>query len=743
MFRFIKLNLLLVLSTSLISFQTNIAVAADPQQKTPKIGLVLAGGGALGFAHVGVLKVLERERIPVHFVTGTSMGAIVGAAYASGVNLGEMEKLLSETNWDSLFNESARRQDIQLRYKAGRGREIYGDVKFGLDNGKLALPGGLVQGQNVLPLLQRLYELTPSPVSFDALPIPFRAVTADIETGTPVIPDKGDLATIVRASMSVPAFFAPVDYEGKLLVDGGIANNLPVDEALKRGCDILIVVELYADYKKRDQLESPLAVTGQIISLLLAQNSAAQRALLRSNDILIEPDLAGFSSTDFAKGSEIMEKGKAAAEALVKKLKRLSINESTYRKFQDKRLPLLNKNSATITYVKLDNSSHLPDDMVLSNFRIKEGDTFDRTRIERGIKRLYNSGRFSSVSYSVEETDSGKGITLKTQHKKWMNEYFRFGASVEDDFSGDDSIRVGIAYRKTDINEWGSYWEVNGEIGRSPLIYSEFYQPLSVNSDYFVAPSIYYGRQNIILRDGERKIATYHRRTGNIGLGIGKELGVSSEARVSFVRGFGDVERDIGDGDLPEFSYDTADIYLTIERDSLNAPDFPNSGVNAGLTFVSSTEALGASDNYEQLKGRVLLPYTFDRNTVMFYGDFGASFTELPEERAFALGGFLDISGYAPSSLIASDYAIARTLYYRRFSEVDNPFFALAFFAGGSLEYSILNNDISGIDDTELFSGSVFLGADTPLMPLYLGFGMAEGNEASIYLSLGRISSRR
>jgi NTE family protein len=743
MLRIGKLILFILLGLFLQTLQFNPALAADSEGKTPKIGLVLAGGGALGYAHVGVLKVLERERIPVHFITGTSMGAIVGAAYASGVNIDEMEKILAETNWDNLFNESARRQDIPLRYKAGRGREIYGDVKFGLDNGKLAIPGGLVQGQNVLPLLQRLYDLTPSPVNFDSLPIPFRAVTADIETGKTVVPDQGDLATIVRASMSVPAFFAPVDYEGKLLVDGGIANNLPVDEALKRGCDVLIVVELYADYKKRDQLESPLAVTGQIISLLLAQNSASQRALLRSNDILIEPDLAGFSATDFAKVSELIEKGESAAEQLVQKLKRLTVNDSDYKRFQAKRTPLLNKNPASITYVKLDNSSHLRDEMVLSLFKIKEGDTFDRARIERGIKRLYNSGRFSSVSYSVEETDSGKGITLKTQHKKWMNEYFRFGASVEDDFSGDDSIRVGIAYRKTDINEWGSYWDVNGEIGQSPSIFSEFYQPLALNSDYFVAPTLSYGRQSIILRDGRKKIASYHRRTGNLGLGIGKELGVSSEARISFVRGFGDVERDIGDGSLPEFSYDTADIYATIERDSLDTPDFPKSGVNTGLTFVSSTEALGASDSYEQLRGRLLIPYTVDRNTFMFYGDFGTSFTELPDARAFALGGFLDISGYAPSSLIASDYGIARALYYRRFSELDNPFFSLAFFAGGSLEYSILNNDIEGINDTEIVSGSIFLGADTPIIPLYLGFGLAEGNEASIYLSLGRISTRR
>lgn len=739
-------SLLLGILSSLFIFFNFSKLLAEDLPKDPKIGLVLAGGGALGFAHVGVLKVLERERIPIHFVTGTSMGAIVGAAYAAGVPLDDMEKLLSETDWDGLFDESVPRKGIPLRYKAGRNREILGDVKIGFNDSQLALPSGVVQGQNVLPLLQRLYEETPNPANFDQLPIPFRAVTADIETGKAVVPDSGDLATIVRASMSVPAFFAPVEYEGKLLVDGGIVNNLPVDEALKRDCDVLIVVELYADYKKRADLEkSPLAVTGQIVSLLLAQNSAVQRALMREGDILIEPDLKGFSSTDFARGSDIMSKGEEAATNLVARLRKLSAPPAGYQKFQEARVEELGKSDikAKIAYVKLENDSNIPDTTILKELDIHQNNKFDRDSIERKIKKLYNTGRFSSVNYQLEDVGGDKGVTIKAHHKKWLNEYFRFGASIEDNLRGDDSIRLALAFRKTNLNNWGSYIDLEGEIGKSPRLFSEYYQPISPESDYFIAPNISIGRTDIVVREGEEKIASYQRLSGQAGFNIGKSFGMSSELRLGLSRGFGEIDRDIGDSDLPEFSYDSAEATAVFDHDSLDAPDFPKSGVNFNLGYLASLEDLGASSDYEQLRGRLTVPYTFGRNTLSFSGDFGISFSPLPVERSYILGGFLDVSGYAPSSLIASDFGVGRLVYYRRFSEVKLPFLGLDFFAGGSIEYAKTQNDTAGIPDEEINAGSIFLGADTPVVPLYLGFGLAEGGEQSIYLNLGRLGIRR
>lgn len=240
---------LLLFLPVLLSFTTVLAEDSPAfKEKRPKIGLVLAGGGALGFAHIGVLKVLEENHIPVDFVAGTSMGAIVGAAIATGKSSADMDSLLTSTDWDQLFIDSSPRQDLPYNLKAGRNREIYGDAKLGIKDGTFVTPAGVVQGQKILPLLQRLYDNAPvSPVDFDKLPVPLRVVAADIESGEAVVISNGDLATAVRASMSVPGFFAPVSMGGHELVDGGIANNLPVDVTIGMGADVLIVVELYAD----------------------------------------------------------------------------------------------------------------------------------------------------------------------------------------------------------------------------------------------------------------------------------------------------------------------------------------------------------------------------------------------------------------------------------------------------------------------------------------------------------------
>ncbi|MCO6432541.1 MAG: patatin-like phospholipase family protein [Deltaproteobacteria bacterium] len=709
------------------------------QQAPPKIGLVLAGGGALGFAHVGVLRVLEEHRIPVHLVTGTSMGSIVGAAYASGVTLPEMERLLKETDWDALFSESANRRSQPFRFKPGRNREIYGDVKIGIRQGSLVVPTGIVQGQNVLPLLQRLYEKSSSPADFDKLPLPFRAVTADLETGQAVIPKEGDLATIVRASMSVPGFFAPIEHNGKLLVDGGIVNNLPVDVALELGADVLIVVELYADLKRRDELGTPLAVGGQIISLLLAQNSELQRGLMREKDILITPDLKGYSATDFVKGDELEKLGEEAALKVVDQLKRLSVTPAEYRSYQRRRI-LDYKTDARIAFIRIENQSKYPEHRIKEQLGIGEKESFDRNAVERGIKRLFDTGQFREVTYSTVETDEGKGLIVRLKEKEFLKQYIRVGAAIEDDFEGDSNYRLGLAYRNTDFDINGTYVDLRGEIGQTPRFSAEWFQPLSSEMPYFIAPTITIGRNDLRLRSNGEDIALYQRLSGSAGLAAGRELGTIGEARVTYRRGFGDLERDIGSAELPEFGYDTADLIGGIDLDALDIPDFPTSGFAARLAHIASVEELGASDSFNTIAGGLQLPYSFGKSTIAFGGDFANTFESRPVERSFSLGGFVDLPGYAPHSLVASDYHVLRLFYYYRFSELKTPLFGFRFFSGGSINFASLKSDLPAVpDNPELWAGSLFLGADTPIVPTYLGVGFAEEGEAAIYIAIGRL----
>ncbi len=270
--------LLLALALS-VAAPMAAAVAATPEQRRPVIGLVLSGGGALGATHIGVLKVLEELNVPIDIVTGTSMGSIVGGLYALGLNAHELESVVNGVDWAKTFQDSPPRGSLPVRRK----QEDYGfllDLKLGIKDGALQLPAGLIQGQRLTLMLRELTVRAHNIKSFDDLPIRYRAVAADLETGQQVILGQGNLASAMRASMSVPGFLPPVEIDGRLLVDGGVANNLPVDVARAMGAEVLIVVDIPTILKKRDQLTTSLDIAGQMLAVLVQQNSIPQIASL-------------------------------------------------------------------------------------------------------------------------------------------------------------------------------------------------------------------------------------------------------------------------------------------------------------------------------------------------------------------------------------------------------------------------------------------------------------------------------
>jgi len=709
----------------------------------PRIGLVLAGGGALGFAHVGVLKVLERERIPVDIVTGTSMGSIVGAAYAAGRSVDEMESILTGTDWEDVFSESPSRRDLPYRLKAGRDREIFGDTKFGFKNGKLVLPTGALQGQKIFPMLQRLYDGVPNPVSFDELPLQYRAVAADIETGKAVVLSEGDLATAARASMSVPGVFAPVEIGDRLLVDGGIANNLPVNVARELGAERLIVVELFADLKKRAELDSPLAITGQIISMLLDQNAAIQRASLTNRDVLITPNLEGYSSTSFTEAQALFERGQAAAEAVVERLRPWAVSEAEYARYQSARLTAPSV-PAKIEFVEVRIKGDVEQGLITPLLEQKEGATFSRDAAERDVGRIMNLGLFSSARYEQVVRNGTTGVVYEATGKEYLKNYLRVGATLETDLNGESSYALSGAFRMTERDGAGAYTEAIVSIGESPRFSLEYYRPLSDTSPWFIAPQLQYARTAFYLRNGDETVAEYLQTAGDAVLRFGRQLTEDGEVTVGLRRGFGDFERHVGDAALPEPSFDTGDAFFRAAWDDLDDPDFPTVGSRANLLFASSLEELGASDAFNALSGAVAVPFTGSLGTFSAGARFASSFQDLPVERSQSLGGFLNLSGYTTSSVATSDYVIGNFIYYRPVTQIGGRMLGLELLAGASLEVATIQNDDARLEDEDLLvAGSVFAGVDTPLLPLYLAWGMAEEGVHSLYLVMGRVNPGR
>src|SRR3981189_2468119 len=282
---------------SIANAQSAADPAAPPSHR-PRIGLVLSGGGARGAAHVGVLKVLEQLHIPIDAVAGTSMGAVVGGLYASGFSPREIESIMTSLNWQDAFRDRPPREDLTFRRKL-EDRNFLVKFPLGVRGSHIQLPKGLIQGQKLNQTLRRLTLPVATVTNFDALPTPFRAVATDLETGDVVIMNSGDLTSAMRASMSAPGVFSPVERDGRLLVDGGIAENLPVDIARSMGVDILIVVDVGSPLLTREKLNSVPVISNQMIAILIQRNSRLPPDTLKAPYILISPPLGDTSSFDF------------------------------------------------------------------------------------------------------------------------------------------------------------------------------------------------------------------------------------------------------------------------------------------------------------------------------------------------------------------------------------------------------------------------------------------------------------
>ncbi|MBW2506662.1 MAG: patatin-like phospholipase family protein, partial [Deltaproteobacteria bacterium] len=364
----------------------------------PKVCLVLSGGGARGTAHIGVIEVLEEMRIPIDCITGTSMGSIVGGLYASGISPREIKEALAAIDWQDAFNDNIPRKDRSFRRK--RDDDLYLiKHKPGMgDDGKIKLPTGFLQGQKIDLIFKELALPVSGIRDFDELSIPFRAVATDITTGEAVVLSSGDLAKSMRASMSVPSIFAPVEMDGRLLVDGGVSNNLPVDVARDMGADIVIAVDISTPLKKREELTSAVSITGQLTGILTRRNTEAQIAILSGKDILIVPDLTGISSADFNESLAAIPKGKAAAEQQREQLAGLAVSQADYGKI-GRAMPERKKISPVIDFVKLDNRSRVSDEVILARIDVKTGEPLDVQALEHDIGIIYGLELFENVDY--------------------------------------------------------------------------------------------------------------------------------------------------------------------------------------------------------------------------------------------------------------------------------------------------------------------------------------------------------
>lgn len=712
---------------------------ASGSTKRPKIGLVLSGGGARGAAHVGVLKVLEEYRVPIHFIVGTSMGALVGAAYSTGTGVVEMEQIISGISTELLFKEKPPRQELSMRQKQDDFNIFFGP-EIGINNGKIGLPKGMVTGVQLETVLRRLSKAKGFH-RFDDLPIPFRAVATDLVTGQAVVFSQGELANVMRASMSVPGAVAPVEIGGNLLVDGMLTSNLPVETALALGADIIIAVNVGTPLLKREELSSIMGVTGQMLSILTEQNVQTSLALLKPTDILISPELGDFSTGDFDNLPNISPLGEAAARKVADRLAQLSIPAEDYAALRQRQAVASVPDLRPADEIRFENLTRVNPEKPLAVMETRPGQPIDQDILDRDMRRLYGTGDFEHVNYRFLEEPGKRVLAVDAVEKSWGPDYLRLGLGLSSDFEGDAFFNILVSHRKTWLNSLGAEWRNDLQIGRTSSFMSEFYQPLDERGYFFVAPQVKYERRTADIYQSSDRIATYDVTAWTAGIDIGSQFTRYGEFRVGISGGILEPELDTGpqelspgEGDIQQGAF-TARLFM----DQLNSAQFPRSGWQAGMNLFNSNSIIGADQDYTKWDMDGVFVRSFGEHTFNFGFKVGGNIgsDELPRYDLFQWGGFLQQSGYATGQLMGEDIWFGRMLYYHRILKGS---LLEGIYGGFSLEVGEVGSPLVP-DGPEgvLKSASVFLAADSPIGPVYLGYGQAlDNNNNSIYFFLGR-----
>ena len=725
----------------------------------PRICVVLSGGGARGIAHIGVLKVLEDLKIPIDCIAGTSMGAVVGGLFASGMSAREIESTMLSVDWQEAFRDTPPRRDLAFRRKQD-DRNFLVRLPLGLKHGQILLPKGFIQGQKLQETLRQLTLQFNDSTDFDKLPTAFRAVATDLESGEAVLLDKGDLAIAMRASISAPGVFAPVDYRGRLLVDGGLAENLPINVARAMNADILIVSDVSFPLQARAQLDSALSISNQMLAILVRKDSDRQRSSLGPQDVLIEPVLGSATSTDFTTTLGTILRGQEAARRAADRLASLGVGGADYQAYQARRQARV-PGLSPIEFVRVDQESKRYEETIMAEMQPLIGKPFSVDQVGSRITKLYGLGDFETLDYSLVQRDvgvsagtdaaaaggteaaPGTGLEIRARRKSWGPNYIRFGLNLQDDFQGNSRYNAAARFVLSELNELGAELLTDVQIGSDPRVFSEFYQPLDPQRTWFVAPSARIEVRDLPIYVRNIEVADFRDREAEADVDVGRNLGNWGEIRMGLHRTNGLTRARYGDPALVEEQYNKGEYFFKFSYDQLDNVHFPRGGETFTFQWDADRTDLGSDVARDRVTADWLVARSLGRNTLLWWTSAGTTLdgnvkpTALPE--FYSLGGFFNLSGLAPQSLTGPHYAITRAIYFRKIGRGGEGFFEFPAYIGASLE---LGNTWAQRGEMSLGSArkdaSIFFAIDTYLGPVYLGTGYDERGTSGFYLFLGR-----
>jgi NTE family protein len=722
----------------------------DSVVNRPCIALVLGGGGARGGAHLGVIKELERQHIPIDMIIGTSIGAFIGGLYASGKTPEQISEILTKLDWGAGFHDRVYRDEMPTRRK-----QQYDNfpirTNLGLDLEGVKLPSGLFLGQAMAELVADAYGVQPDFGHFDQMNIPFRAIATDLTNRDVVVLEHGSLVAAVQASMSIPGVVRPVKLNGKLLVDGGVANNLPIDIAKALGADHVIAVDIDLPAKSEAELNSAFAITEQLTGFLVRQGVAHQITLLEKGDVLIQPRANNISTLAFERIMESVAIGEQAAIAQNTQLRQLTLQQNWYEQWvslhRGMKIP-----SLLINKIKLNNKSRLADEVVLARLGVKPGQVYLTEQINKGIRQVYGLDTFERVSHQLQVNEQQQTeLLIDAEEKSWGPNYINFRFLLEDDFNSDKHVQLATAFTMTNLSELGAEWRNELAVGTDKLFSTELYWPI-ISASTFVSSELANHSETINLQDQQGLSLGNFIRTENLA-NINLGWNISDKWLIS--AGWTDKR---GKYQLPaslSVIYDGKELHFTrqgpqlnILWDSLNDNNFPTRGgqFKANWQWLSDN-FLDTRSSSENRSLSAVIAKHWHQHVFKAHWRFDSYQSEGGDIalEQYALGGLFNLSGYPKNFLFGPQVRLSTLTYMYKLHENKFSIFNSPLYLGSSLERGKVKNNFwqqADQPDEWIWAGSVFIGWDSIIGPIYFAYGQAESvyidKARQFYLSIGQ-----
>jgi NTE family protein len=709
------------------------APTKTPQRHRPKIGVALEGGGAMGLAHIGVLKWFEEHHIPVDYVAGTSMGGLVGGFYATGMTPEEMQKLIDGLDWREILGDRTPYEELSYRRKEDQ-RAYPNSLIFGLRHG-LSAPAGLIAGHQIGLLIGRVTLPYYGISSFDELPVPFRCVATDLVSGQTHVFKDGPLAIALRSTMSIPGVFSPVREGKAVYVDGGLLDNLPTDVVRKMGAEIVIAVHLESAPVEANDIRSVFSVLNHSVSAVVTENE--MRSLELADSIISVP-LGEFTAVDYAKSEPIVHRGYEAAKTKARMLEAFALNDADWEAHLQTRKAREHTELPVPQFVKVEGTSEREAIDVARYLKGFPGKPIEPQRLDAALTRLTGVGRFDSASYWLTKQDGKAGLLVRVVEKNDAPPMFQTAFEVDGSQAGNVDFTMGTRFTFMDVAGYRSEWRTDLLLGNTYGVQTELYRPFSPESRWFFAPHADASDTTFQIYAKNDPLADYRIYRINIGGDLGYTFGRFSELRVGYEVGSLNTKLRLGTPEIPAVEGRVGQSHLHYLLDHTDDPVIPRRGFSAESNFRWFDQSPGAASSFPSLDLKLgyFQPMT---RIVSFFAEseggstFGNTSTGIPQ---FFLGGPLRLSAYGNNEFQGNQYYLFRAGFVHDLLTLP-PFVGKKVYAVGAYEIG----KMYGVTADSNLPNDVAAGllAETAVGPLFIGGSVGDSGHRKWFFQLGRV----